>query len=308
MSYSHRLATNTDINTIAPMLKTVYQEWAELDRTVTLKPDLDIETHIASLLAKPHTYCILLEDSEANSKIIGCLITQYYDESCPSILTEYEAQQHENTRAFLPRRVCTVLGLYIDPAYRDRPAAIQHLIDAGIEQADRIGVNAIDLGVLANLTALHKLLERNGFRQATVQYTMPREIEGDRELISLHEPTFSDSDGIPIPLIDPKTNQQIKNPDGEIVFLYPLQDETGNILHSSQGRAIYPMPVNDPETQEWLFQPDGKLALCPVVRDRHGQIVEQNGIPQFHLPDYQLINGKLQLKTNGAGSYVFKYS
>ncbi|ELS32771.1 MULTISPECIES: N-acetyltransferase [Pseudanabaena] len=308
MSYSHRIATNKDINEIAPMLKTVYQEWAELDRAVTLKPDLDIETHIASLLAKPHTYCILLEDSETDRQIIGCLITQYYDESCPSILTEYEVQQHENTRVFIPRRVCTVLGLYIDPAYRDRPAAIQHLIDAGLEQTDRIGVNAIDLGVLANLTAFHKLLERNGFRQATVQYTMPREIEGDRELVSLHEPTFSNSDGIPIPLFDPKTNQQIKNPAGEIVFLYPLQDETGNILHSSQGRAIYPMPVNDPETQEWLFQPDGKLALCPVVRDRHGQVVEQNGIPQFYLPDYQLINGKPQLKTNSDGSYVFKHS
>jgi ribosomal protein S18 acetylase RimI-like enzyme len=308
MSYNHRLATNDDRNAIAIMLKIVYQEWAELDRAVTLKPDLDIETHVASLLAKPHTYCILLEDNEANSKIIGCLITQYYDESCPSVLTEYEATQHENTRAFMPRRVCTVLGLYIDPAYRDRPTAIQHLIDAGIEQTDRIGVNAIDLGVLANLTAFHKLLERNGFRQATVQYTMPREIACDRKLVSLHEPTFSNSDGIPIPLIDPKTNQQIKNPAGEIVFLYPLQDETGNTLRSSQGKAIYPCPINDPETQAWLFQPDGKLAVCPVVCDRNGQIVEQNGIPQFYLPDYQLINGKLQLKTNPDGSYVFKHS
>ena len=104
-----------------------------------------------------------------------------------------------------------------------------------------------------------------------------------------------------IPLRDPQTNELVRNPQGEVVFLMPLEIEATE----DRKLPIYPTPVRDPQSQTWVFDVSGQLVVAPVVRDEDGQIIEYKGIPQFYPPAYQNINGKLTLKQDVEGNYVF---
>jgi hypothetical protein len=97
----------------------------------------------------------------------------------------------------------------------------------------------------------------------------------------------------------------VRNAQGEGVYLYPLTDESGEWLKSSRGMLIYPIPIRDPQSQEWVFDDSGKLVVCPVAYDEQGEIQELDGIPQFCLPLYDYVEGKLMLKQDDRGNYLF---
>ena len=313
MPYSHRLGTAEDTSAIAPLMSAFAQERSVVDPSMVIKPGFDFEKYVAYQLSKPLSYCWVLEhcDNEQTEQrtIVGCLFIYFYDEAPPSGVPEYLIQQHAIENPFLPRRVVSVLGLYVQPEHR-QPEAIKLLTDAGIQKAEEMKVTDIDLLIAEDQTGIQALLKRSGFRKAAVQYTRHYTISPDAELPSLH-PSHPELDlkeapaPSAIPLRDPKTNELVYNPKGEPVFLSPLQDKTGKLLTTSDGLPIYPTPVRDPQTPNWVFDTDGELVICPMLRDDEGRIIEHNGIPQFHPPAYQSVQGTLHLKQDGSGKYVF---
>jgi hypothetical protein len=186
------------------------------------------------------------------------------------------------------------------------------LIEAAIAKAEELKVSDIDLLITVEQTGIHRLLERFGLRKAAIQYTKHYEIT-DRELPPL-KTTASEGIAVKrlspslIPLRDPQTQQGVLNPKGEQVFLHPVRNEAGEVLRSSNGLPIYPTPLRDPNTQDWVFDTSGELVVCPVLLDETGKVKEQGGIPRFKLPLYEQAEGKLRLRQNEAGDYLFEES
>nr|MDJ0582118.1 hypothetical protein [Crocosphaera sp.] len=54
------------------------------------------------------------------------------------------------------------------------------------------------------------------------------------------------------------------------------------------------IPLRDPKTQEWVFNELGKVK-------------EKLGIPLFKKPIYEMVDGKLRLKKDDDGNYIFEY-
>jgi hypothetical protein len=106
-------------------------------------------------------------------------------------------------------------------------------------------------------------------------------------------------------LRQPDSNALVRNPHGEPVFLAPIAGVAGEILKTSTGLPVYPTPVRDPQTNDWLFDATGNLVTCPPLRDEYNQIVEHQGIPQFHPPAYEILSGKIHLKRDTSGKCVF---
>jgi ribosomal protein S18 acetylase RimI-like enzyme len=311
MAYTCRLATSEDALAIAPLWANFAKDRAEIDPSMTVKPDFDFEKYIVHQLAKSLSYCWILEHQEAKEiAIAGCLLIYFYDEAPPPELPEALQRDREFDNPFCDRRVGSVLGMYVHPEHR-QPEAIKLLADAGIQKAEEMKVSDIDLLVGADQTGMHALLKRVGFTQSAIQYTKHYDIPADTELPDLHppHPEFEDLPEIPqpgaIPLRDLQTNELIKNTQGEPVFLAPLQNENGDRIRTSQDLPIYPTPVRNPQTQEYVFDPQGNLIVCPVLRDENGAIAEYQDIPQFHPPAYQAQNGKLHLKQDEKGNYIF---
>ncbi|MEQ9480671.1 hypothetical protein [Coleofasciculus sp. F4-SAH-05] len=48
-----------------------------------------------------------------------------------------------------------------------------------------------------------------------------------------------------------------------------------------------------------------ELVACPVLRDENSSVVEYQGIPQFHPPAYDYIQGSVRLKQDASDNYVF---
>jgi len=69
---------------------------------------------------------------------------------------------------------------------------------------------------------------------------------------------------------------------------------------------IYPTPLRNPQTQELVFNELGELVTCPVVFDEFGKVTEKQGIPIFKKPIYEMIQGKLRLKRDNQGNYLFE--
>jgi hypothetical protein len=300
MLYNQRLATLVDRSAIAPLWQDFVHHRTQSDPSLEIKPDFDFEQYVGYQLQKPRSYCFLLEETEAGA-IVGFLAVYVYDETPPIQLLDFQ----ENP--FIPRRVGTVLGLYIKENHR-QPQAIDLLINAALKKAEELKITDIDLSISVEQSGIHALLERRGFTKAAIQYTKHYNVDStDSPSLSPTHPDSNKSD-IPearaIPLLDFKTNEAIRNARGEIVYLYPLRDETGQIIKSSNGLPIYPTPLQDPETEDWVFDGTGNLVVCPAIRDENGQIVEVDGIPQFHLPLYRRVGNKLTLKTAN-GQYLF---
>lgn len=310
MSYTHRLATLEDATAITPLWQAFATERAAANPSMVVKPNFDFLKYVTHQLNKPLTFCWVLEHQTNNQKtIVGCLFLFFYNEAPPPNLPPELIEQHEIENPFLPRRICTALGLYIEPPHR-QPAAIKQLIDAGIQQAEAMQVTDIDLMIAADQTGIQALLERAGFTKSAVQFTRHYSIPTNIELPSLHPPHPELAEiALPtpnaIPLRDPDTNELIRNPKGEPVFLKPLRDEKGELLLTSNGLPIYPTPVRDPQKDDWVFNSLGELVVCPVLRDDNGKIVEHQEIPQFHPPVYEYVEGEIRLKQDSSGNYVF---
>ncbi|MEQ8382363.1 MAG: hypothetical protein RH949_08335 [Coleofasciculus sp. A1-SPW-01] len=317
-SYSHRLATQEDAPAIAKLWAAFVQERAAADPSMVIKPNFNFTEYITHQLNQSNSFCWVIEyaaetessqPSENQKSIVGVLFTYVYDESPPPNLPQDLHQSPDQDNPFIPRRVGSVLGFYIQPEHR-QAEAIKHLIESGLQQAETFKINDIDLLVSAEQTGIHALLQRLGFTKAAVQYTKHYDIPADAELPSLHppHPEFSDLE-LPepnaIPLRDPNTNELIYNSQGQPVFLYPLKDEQNQMLRTAEGMPIYPTPVRDPQKNDWVFDDNGKLVICPVLRDENSSVVEYQGIPQFHPPAYDYIQGSVRLKQDASNNYVF---
>ncbi|HAZ44421.1 MAG TPA: hypothetical protein DCZ55_08010 [Cyanobacteria bacterium UBA11371] len=318
--YTHRLATPEDAKSIAPLMSAFAQERESVDPSMLLKPNYDFEQYVAYQLSKPLSYCWVLEynDGETELKtIVGFFFTYTYDETPPASLPEELRQYQQLENPFQPRRVGSVLGLYVQPKHRKPDAIAQRagwhiaqLIEAGIQTAENLKVTDIDVLVSAEQTGIHALLERLGFHKAAVQYTRHYQIPTDGELPSLHPPHPELAEITPpapsaIPLRDPNTNELIRKPNGEPVFLMPLRDEEGELILTSDNLPIYPTPLRDPEKNDWVFDAAGELVTCPILQDRTGEIVEYRGIPQFCPPAYEAAAGGIRLQRDAQGNYVF---
>jgi hypothetical protein len=149
-----------------------------------------------------------------------------------------------------------------------------------------------------------------GFHKAAVQYTRHYEIPTDAQLPSLHPPHPELSEITPpapsaIPLRNLETNELIRKPNGEPVFLMPLRDDKGELIRTSDGLPIYPTPLRDPEKNDWVFDATGELVTCPILQEETGEIVEYQGIPQFYTPAYEAAAGGIRLQRDAQGNYVF---
>lgn len=307
MTYTIRPATPQDADAIAPLWQAFAQDRTQKDPSLAIKPDFDFVAYIHHQLSKPLTFGWALEQEGA---IVGCLLVYFYDEAPPSSLPEEMRVEYELNTPFQSRRVGSVLGLYVQPEHR-YPDAIQQLTDAAFQKASELHVSDIDILVGADQTGVQALLKRSGFSHTAVQYTKHYPLATNAELPSLHPPRpelpeFEPPQPSALPLRDPKTNELIENPAGEPVFLMPLRNEAGELVKNSRDLPIYPTPLRDPQTQAFVFDGQGQLVTCPVLRDESGQILEHKGMVCFQPPEHDFVNGKLQLRRNGIGSFVFR--
>ncbi|MFK0735557.1 MAG: GNAT family N-acetyltransferase [Gloeotrichia echinulata GP01] len=299
MNYQQRLATPKDKTAIAPLWYAFAQERSQADAAITLKPNFDFERYIEYQLTKRHTYCFVLEFGQ---QIVGFICIYIYDEALPSdLIMDIEILDNP----FHPRRVGAVLGLYVQEAHRN-PETIKLLIDVAIAKTEELKVSDIDVLISIEQTGIQALLTRYGFTKSAIQFTKHFAIP-DTNLPSLHAHLHQEVEfpAGAIPLQEPKNHTVVKNSRGETVYLYPVKNPDGVIYKNSQGLPIYPTPIRDPQTQEWVFDSNGDLVVCPAIFDVDGEVVEYQGIPQFCLPSYELIDGKLQLKRDVHGNYVF---
>ena len=310
MPYIQRLATLADTSEIAPLWQAFAQQRTNADSSMKLKSNFDFCKYVEAQLKKPRSYCFILEylssHTSDSKNIVGFLSTYVYDEAPPPELST-ELESLENP--FQPRRVGSVLGLYVQEKHR-QPENIKLLIDAALAQAEDLKITDIDLLIGEEQRGIQALLKRAGFSKTAVQYTKHYQVT-TTNLPSLHPPvpqpaSLTDLSPKAIPFHDPKTQEIIHNPQGRPVFLEPLTDESGKVLKNSRGLPIYPIPVREPQSQAWLFDQQGKLVVRPVVRDEKGKVVEnEQGIPQFYSPVYERLDGKLRLKCDQKGNYVF---
>ncbi|MFM7577809.1 MAG: GNAT family N-acetyltransferase, partial [Microcystaceae cyanobacterium] len=273
---------------------------SQADSSMRFKAEFDYERYVAAQLSKPFSFGFLLEYAE---EIVGFLFIYIYDETPPPHISELELLENP----FVPRRVGAVLWMYVQESHR-KPSTITLLTEAAIAKAEELKVTDIDLLVSIDQTGIHALLERFGFTKAAIQYTKHYDIN-ETNLPDLRPSyqnagaTISNPGGIP--LKDPQTQALVRNAQGEGVYLYPLTNESGEWLKSSRGMPIYPIPVRDPQSQKWVFDESGELVVCPVAYDEQGKIQELDGIPQFRLPTYDYVEGKLMLKQDDRGNYLF---
>lgn len=309
MAYKPRKIVSEDSPVIAVLYAEFIEERERLDPSLSLKPSFDFEAYIRQWIDRPFSVNLALEQEESG-EVVGFLLTYVYDEAPPPFLDSEAVARHELSSPFIPRRVGTVLGLYVREGHRSL-LGISQLIEAALAEGEALQITDIDLLISAEQTGIHRLLERAGFTRSAVQYTKHYEVEREQNLPSLHpeQPELASGDrsvGEAIPLFDPRTKERVYNSQGEPVFLEPVKDESGKVLVSSNGRVIYPMPLLDPQTRSFVFDREGNLVVRPLLREENGEIVEdRRGIPQFNPPLYRYEKGKMYLQRNEEGKYLF---
>ncbi len=308
--YSVRFASSEDSMELSEFWRKFMYERSKNDNSIILNPHFQVEESLLNKLSDPLTFCWILEHFVSNTETyrpgIGFLIGRYHDESPHPNLSQTLLERHRLNHPYQYRRVGSVLALYVQPEHRT-PKVIKLLVETALQHAELMKVTDIDLMVGAQLSGLHSLLEKLGFTQTAVQYTRHYDLPEGTDLPNLHPPIPEVEDFKPpapraIPLRDPKTGELVKSPQGEPVFLQPLVSfsEVEEIK-----LPVYPTPVRDPQTQSFVFDVQGQLVVCPVLRDENGNIFTHKGLPQFQTPAYEYINGKLQLKQDTEGNYIF---
>ena len=192
-TYTHRLATVDDAAEIAPLWQAFAQERVAADPSMKIQPDFDFQHYILRQLELPLSFGWVLEHhseentSDEKTSIVGCIFVYFYDEAPPAGLPQEMLVEHELDNPFKPRRVGSVLGMYVQPEHRDSDN-IKRLAHTAIQQAIDMQVSDIDILVCAEQTGIQALLQRAGFTKAAVQYTKHFEVANYPELASLHPP------------------------------------------------------------------------------------------------------------------------
>ena len=310
MNYTYRLATPEDSQTIAPLWAEFATERANIDPSMKLKPNFDYEKYVSYQLHKPLSYCYILETQTNNkTQIVGCIFIYFYDEAPPPTLPAEFLEEQELENPFLPRRIGSVLGMYVQPEHR-QPENIQLLTNIAIKKAQEMEVSDIDLLIAADQKGIQALLKRLYFTPTAVQFSKHYEISLNTKSPNLHPPHPELDIPEPplpgaIPLRDPKTNELVYNNQDKPVFIYPITDTNGQLIKTSKNLPIYPTPLRDPQTQNWIFDADGELLVSPILKDDKGKIFEHQGMVQFHPPSYKMQGGKLVLEKDDSGNYLF---
>ncbi|GGA27657.1 hypothetical protein [Okeania sp. KiyG1] len=311
MNYTHRLATPADSQTIAPLWKEFAIERQNIDPSMKIKPNFDFEKYVTHQLSKPLSFGYVLEYETNNQiQIVGCILVYCYDEAPPPDLPAEFLAEHELENPFLPRRVGSVLGLYVQPEHRLQENILL-LVTAAIKKAELMQVSDIDVLIAADQKGIQAFLKRSDFTPAAVQFTKHYDISNNTELPSLHPPHPDlDLPKPPLPgamaLRDIKTNELVYNKEEKPVFIYPLTDSNGELIKTSNDMPVYPNPLQDPQTQDWVFDTNGDLVVSPILQDEKGQVFEYQGLPQFHPPCYKMLGGKLILERDDSGNYLFR--
>ena len=176
MTYTHRLATIDDAPALAPLWHAFATERAAIDPSMVIQPHFDFEQYIQRQLTQPHTYGWALEHAPSHpNPIVGCLFIYGYDETPDPTEAAAIQTQLDRESPFVPRRVLSALGLYVQPQHR-HPRTIKQLIDAGIHQAESLQVSDIDLLIAADQTGIQALLDRAGFQTGTIEYARTYDI------------------------------------------------------------------------------------------------------------------------------------
>jgi hypothetical protein len=234
----------------------------------------------------------------------------FYDEAPPPHQPESLMDRHNFGHPLKPRRVGSVLGIYIQEEHR-LPDNVKLLVNTALKKAEDMKVTDIDVVISEDQTGMQALVTRLGFTKVATQYIRRFTISDNTELPSLYPPhpelELPELPPVPtaLPLKDIKTQECVRNSQGEVIFYYPLLNEAGEPILSSQGLSIYPSPLIDLETSEYIFDNDGKLVVYPVLYDETGNVFEYQGLVQFHPPVYKKNGGKLQLIKDDYGKYIF---
>ncbi|MGK7954982.1 MAG: GNAT family N-acetyltransferase, partial [Crocosphaera sp.] len=163
MNYTHRLATSADSQAIALLWQEFAIERQKIDPSMTIKPNFDFEKYISHQLSKPLSFAYVLEhETNSQSQIVGCILVYCYDEAPPPDLPAEFSAQHELENPFLPRRVGSVLGLYVQPEHR-QTEHILLLVNAAIKKAELMEVSDIDVLIAADQKGIQAFLKRSGF-------------------------------------------------------------------------------------------------------------------------------------------------
>lgn len=308
--YTTALASDSNKSELGKLWMEFANERIQHDPSIAVENNFDFEKYVGYQLAKSLTFCWQLEQTDENSSgdktTVGFLLGRYHDESPPRNLSQTLLDRHRLNHPYQYRRVGSVLALYVQPKHRN-PEAIKLLVNVALQHAESMAVTDIDLMAGAQLGGLQSLLEKLGFTRTAVQYTRHYDLPDNIERPDLHPPIPSVDGFNPpahqsIPLRDPKTGDIIKGPQDNPVFLHPLEDVAQG---EAPQLAVYPTPVRDPQTQNFVFDSTGQLVVCPVLKDENGNIFTYKGIPQFQTPAYAYVEGKLQLKQDAEGNYLF---
>lgn len=172
MSYQQRLATLADIDAITPLWEKFAHHRAVINPSMKVKPDFDFRRYVEYQLKKNHRFCFILEhyleETPENKQIVGFLYTYVYDETPPSDLPADLLAEIENQTPFLPRKVGSVLGLYVEENHRG--IGINFLIKAAFKQAKELQLTDLDLLISEDQESLQRLLEKIGFTKSAVQF------------------------------------------------------------------------------------------------------------------------------------------
>ncbi|TAE61214.1 MAG: hypothetical protein EAZ87_02835 [Nostocales cyanobacterium] len=310
MTYNHRLATLEDHKTLAPLMSEFFADRAKVDPSIVIKDNFNFENYAAYQLLQPLNFTWILEHENGQQKTaVGFMSIYFYDEAPPPNEPASLMDRHNFGHPLKPRRVGSVLGIYIQEEHR-LADNVKLLVNSAFKKAAEMKVTDIDVLISEDQTGMQALVTRLGFKKVATQYIQRFTIPENTELPSLYPPhpelELPELPPVPsaLPLKDIKTQELVRNSQGEVVFHYPLLNEKGEPILSSEGLPIYPTPLLDLDTNQYIFDHD-KLVVYPVLYDEKGNIFEYQGLVQFHPPVYEIIGGKPQPKKDQNGKYVF---
>lgn len=173
MPYQQRLAIANDTNALTSLWEKFAHDRAEINPSMKVKPNFDFKQYVEYQLKKKDRYCFILEyypqENPENKTIVGFLYTYIYDESPPPNLPPELSEEIELQTPFLPRKVGSVLGLYVEEKHRG--IGIKILIESALKKSEELGITDLDLLISEDQLSLQKFLEKKyNFTKSGVQF------------------------------------------------------------------------------------------------------------------------------------------
>jgi len=173
MPYQQRLAIANDVSEIAPLWEKFAHDRVQINPSMKIKPNFDFRRYVEYQLKKKDRYCFILEhypqENSENKTIVGFLYTYIYDESPPPNLSSELLAEIELQTPFLPRKVGSVLGLYV--VEKHRGIGIKILIESALKKAEELGITDLDLLISEDQISLQHILEKKyDFTRSGVQF------------------------------------------------------------------------------------------------------------------------------------------